>query len=121
MAKQRMAALAVHMLAAKHWAEGILSAHPGPSAAGPVDDMATKGGDLFGCRMSAGPAGSPSARHPCERVERRGVLGQDGRNAVETELLPTVYTFISPGRQTCRTVDFSLCGRGRCRPVRRTP
>ena len=122
MAKQRMAALAVHMLAAKHWAEGILSAHPVPSAAGPVDDMATKGGDLFGCRMSAGPAGSPSARHPCERVERRGVLAgwtQRGGNRApyQRQLLPTVYTFISPGRQTCRTVDFSLRGRGRCRPV----
>ena len=126
MAKQRMAALAVHMLAAKNWAEGILSAHPGPSAAGPVDDMATKGGDLFGCRMSAGPSGSPSARHPCERVERRGVLAgwtQRGGNRApyQRPMLPTVYTFISPGRQTCRTVDFSLRGRGRCRPVRRTP
>ena len=126
MAEQRMAALAVHMLAAKHWAEGVLSAHPGPSAAGPVDDMATKGGDLFGCRMSAGPAGSPSARHPCERIERRGVLAgwtQRGGNRApyQRQLLPTVYTFISPGRQTCRTVDFSLRGRGRCRPVRRTP
>ena len=32
----------------KSWAESILSAHPGPSAAGPIDDMATEGGDLFG-------------------------------------------------------------------------
>ena len=98
----------------------------GPSAAGLVDDMATKGGDLFGCRMSAGPAGSPSARHPCERVERRGVLAgwtQRGGNRApyQRPLLPTVSTFISPGRQICRTVDFSLRGRRRCRPVRRTP
>ena len=84
MAKQRMAALTVHMLAAKHWAEGVLSAHPGPSAAGPVDDVAAEGGDLFGCRMSAGPAGRPVRGIPASE-SRDAVYWQDGRDAVKTE------------------------------------
>ena len=56
----------------------VFVAHPGSPAARAVDHVAAERGDFLGPRVASGPARSPCARHPRERVVQARSW-QDGR------------------------------------------